>query len=316
MIWGPMAVKHSNQGSEFPVNSKPVAPVWLVGWPLTIPSAGLAMVAALLAVPHATEPHMVPQPVIHVRELNVEFDALERQASVARSHPLPYAIREVGEAYRRLGRIQFEGPQLLDDGRGFSWQALVRSARTRSGDAALLSLRAVEVQLFVNSLEAWEKSGKVPDDLAELGGDFVNLAQRNHWWESGRLAMSHEERWAIGLLRWTTLAGLLMTEPFRLSRNLELLELRFFFANAKRMGSAPELQQRILNRYSELEPDYPIEYARGVIAAQQSQFELAAAGFTRQLQAHPDGNYVTRARNHLIWVTAQMQTLETGIEAR
>jgi len=316
MIWGRMAVKHSSQGSEFPVNRKPVAPVWLVGWPLTIPSAGLALVAAVLAVPHATEPHMVPQPVIHVRELNAELDNLERQASIARSHPLPFAVREVGEAYRRFGRIQFEGPQLLDDARGLGWQALVRSARASSGDAALLALRAVEVQIFVSSLETWEKSHQVPDDLAELGGDFVNVAKKYHFWQGGRLAMSREERWAIGLLRWTTLAGLLVTEPFRLSRNLEVLELRLFFAHAKLVSSAPELLQRILNRYSELEPDYPLEYSRGVLAAQQNQFALAAASFTRQLQAHPDGNFVTRARNHLIWVTAQMQTLETGVEAR
>lgn len=316
MIWGRMAVKHSNRGSEITGNPNPEVPVWLIGWPLAIPSAGIAVVAALLAVPRATEPRTVPQPAVHVRELNDELDELERLASVAREQPLPFTIREVGEAYRRLGRAQFEGPQLLDDASATGWQALVRHAHTNMGDTSLLTLRAVQVQLFVRSLSSWEKTRKVPDDLAELGGDFVGLAQKNQWWVDGHLHMSFAQRWAMGLLRWTTLSGLLKAQPFRLPRNLEIVEMRFFFSQLQQGASAPELQQRILTRYSELEPDYPLEYARGVLAARQGQFELAAANFSRQLQTHPDGSYATVARNHLIWATAQLRALENGARAR
>jgi hypothetical protein len=317
MIWGRMAVKRSNQGSEKPGNHGQGTPVWLSGWPLAIPSVGIALVAALLAVPHSTKPRMVPTPVVHRRALNAEFDELSRRSHAARTRPLSFAVREVGEAYRRLGRTQFDGPVLLDDTLALGWQRLVRSARRNAGDEPLLALRAVQVEMFVKSLDLWEATGKVPDDLAELGGDFAQLAQGNQWWKSGHLDISREARWALGLLRWTTLAGLLQTRPYRLSRELEVIELRFFFSHANTEGSSPpELRQRILTRYSDLDPDYPIDYARGVLAAQSSQFDLAAVLFARQLQAHPEGSYATRARNHLIWATQQMHSLDEDVAQR
>jgi len=316
MIWGRMAVKHSNQGRENPGNRRQATPVWLRGWPLAIPSVGVAVLAASLAVPRATKPRTVPAPVLHVRDLSAEFSQLEQLAAAARSHPLPFAIRELGESYRRLGRTQFYGPQALDDSQALGWQSLIRATRTRFGDGPLLTLRAAQVQMFVESLKVWEETGRVPDDLAELGGDFTRLADKHQWHKSGHLQMQHEERWALGLLRWTTLAGLLKTQPYRLSRDMELVELRFFFAQNQREGAGIDLRQRILQRYSELEPEYPLEYAEGVLAAEAGQFDAAAAHFSRQLQAHPTGSYVTRARNHLIWVTQQLHMLDGDGDAQ
>src|SRR5512140_2031941 len=99
MIWGRTAVKHSNQVSEIPGDRQQSTPGWLSGWPLAIPSVGVAAIAALLAVPRSTRPVTVPQPVVHLRALNAEFDELERRSRDARSHQLAFAIREVGEAY-------------------------------------------------------------------------------------------------------------------------------------------------------------------------------------------------------------------------
>jgi len=312
MISGRVAVKHSNLDYENPGKRQREAPVWLRGWPLAIPSVGVALVAAVLAIPRSTKPSMVPQPLVHVWELNGELDQLKSEARSARSQPLSFAIREVGEAYRRFGRTQFDGPQLLDDTQAWRLRQLVQSALKQSGDAQLLALRAVQVQMFVASLSDWDKGGTVPADLAELGGDFVALARRNLWRSKEHLEMLPEERWALGLLRWTTLTGLLGVPAFRLPRNLEVVQLRFFFTHPQSEESAPALRQRILKRYSELEPDYPAEYAKGVLAAQTGQFELAAACFSRQLEAHPQGNYVVRTRNHLIWAAAQVRALGSG----
>jgi len=316
MISGRMAVKHSNQGSEIPGNHEPGTPRWLRGWPLAIPSVGIAALAALLGVPRPTKPSTVPEPAIHVRDLNAELRDLDARARRAKAQPLPFTIREVGEAYRRLGRIQFHGAGPLDDAQATRWRSLIHAARTRLGDEPLLTLRAVQVELFVEALVAWERTGNVSDELVELGGDFIPLAQRHNWWKKGALRVSGEERWALGILRWTTLAGLLKTPPYPLSRDMEVLELRFFFGEACRDHSATDLARRIIERYAELEPDYPIEYASGVLAAERSQFEGAAAHFMRQLQAHPNGVYVTRARNHLIWATQQQHALERDVETR
>jgi hypothetical protein len=268
------------------------------------------MVAALLAVPRATKPGAVPQPVVHRRALDVTLSQLARRAESARTQPLPFAVREVGEAYRRLGRTQYEGPQPLDDSQALGWQQLVRAARGRSGDANLLTLRAVQAQLLVSAFERWETTGEVSDDLAELGGDFVRLAQQNHWWFSHQLKVSYDERWALALLRWTSLAGFTQLAPYRLDRELEIVELRFFFRHLTQDASQFRICQRIVQRYAELDPSYPVDYARGVLFAEAGQYDPAAAHFTRHLQNHPQGDWAIRARNHLIWVTQQLHNHE------
>ena len=316
MIWGRSPVKHSNGDIENPGHGRRKAPVWLSGWTLAIPSAGVAIVAALLAVPRATKPVTVPQPVIHQRALGTVLSQLERRADIVRTKPLSFAVREVGEAYRRLGRTQYEGPQPLDDAQALGWQRLIRGVRSRAGDDSLLTLRAVQAKLLVNALDRWETTGKVPDDLVELGGDFVRLARTNHWYNADHLNMSLSERWALAMLRWTSLAGLSRVQPFVLSRELDIVQLRFFYSHASPDGSWLRAKQGIVLRYAELEPEYPVEYARGILFAEAGQMDFAAASFTRHLQLHPDGHYATRARNFLIWTAQQIRAHEDDDVAR
>ena len=316
MIWGRRAVKHSEGNIENPGHRQPGAPVWLRGWTLAIPSVGIAMVAALLAVPRATKPSTVPQPIVHQRALCTTLRQLARRSDSARARPLSFAVREVGEAYRRLGRAQYEGPVPLDDSQAEGWRRIIRGVRAKSGDEALLTLRAVQTEMFVNALELWESTGKVPDDLVELGGDFVRLARTNGWWTADHLNILAQERWALGLLRWTSLAGFLQLEPYRLSREIEIVELRFFYAHLNPDGPRLQTRQKILRRYSEIDPNYPIDYARGVLFAEEGQYDYAAASFTRHLQAHPQGDYAIRARNHLIWVMQQVGHAEDDVVQR
>lgn len=316
MIWDPMAVKHSSGNIENPGHRQRAAPVWLRGWTLAIPSVGVAMVAALLAVPRATKPVTVPQPVVHRRALDAALRQLAHRAESARARPLSFAVREVGEAYRRLGRTQYEGPQPLDDSQAQGWQRIARLARSQSGDEALLTLRAVQAEMFVKALGLWEFTGKVSDDLVELGGDFVRLAQNNHWWIAGHLSISEDERWTLALLRWTSLAGFTQLQPYRLDRELEIVELRFFYAHLNLDSSRFRTRQKIIQRYAVLDPNYPVDYARGVLFAQEGQYDFAATSFTRHLQAHPQGDYAIRARNHLIWTMQQVGNLEDDVAPR
>lgn len=274
------------------------------------------MVAALLAVPRATKPSSVPQPIIHRHAVDAALSQLMHRSEMARSEPLPFAVREVGEAYRRLGRTQYEGPQPLDDSQAQGFQQLTRRVRVRAGDEPLLTLRAVQAQMLVEALELWEKTGKVSDDLIELGGDFVRLTRNRKWWIGDRLDMTSDERWALALLRWTSLAGFMHLPPYQLDREFEIVELRFFFSHAPPDGESMLAQKRIVQRYGELDPNYPIDYARGVLFARAGQYDHSAASFTRHLEAHPQGNWALRARNHLIWVTQQLHSLEGDDTAR
>lgn len=310
MIWGPAPVKHSNRNSQNPGQRLQLAPVWLRGWTLAIPSVGIALVAATLSVPRGTKPETVPQPVVHRRALDATLSQLARRSDTARAQPLPFAVREVGEAYRRLGRTQYEGPQPLDESQERGWQRLIRSVRPKVGDDPLMTLRAVQADMFVTALGMWEATGKVSDELVELGGDFVRLARFNHWWVTGHLNISNDERWALALLRWTSLAGLIQREPYRLDRELEVVQLRFFYSHPSSEAAQLRTNQKIVERYSELDPNYPLDYSRGVLFAEAGQYDFAAASFMRHLQAHPQGPYAIRARNHLIWSTEQVRNLE------
>ena len=316
MIWGRSPVKRSNPDVENTGQRRTAPAVWLSGWTLAIPSVGIAVVAALLAVPRATKPVTVPQPVIHRLALDAAEASLERRAARARAQPLPFAVREVGEAYRRLGRTQYEGLQPLDDTQAIGWQHLVRGVRTSSGDDTVLTLRAVQSQLLVSAIDLWESTGKVSDELVELGGDFVRLARSNRWWQADHLNMSHDERWALAMLRWTSLAGLSHIEAFRLDANLEVVELRFFYSHLAHDAAWQKTSQKIVQRYAELDSSYPVDFARGVLFAEAGQFDSAAASFTRHLQSHPDGAYATRARNHLLWTVEQAKSLEVDDATR
>jgi aryl carrier-like protein len=242
--------------------------------------------------------------------LDATLRQLAHRSDAAHARPLPFAVREVGEAYRRLGRTQYEGPQPLDDSQALGWQRLVRSVRPKVGDDALLTLRAVQSDMFVTELGLWETTGKVSDELIELGGDFVRLARLNQWWTKGHLNMSHDERWALALLRWTSLAGLVQREPYRLDRELEVVELRFLFSHPTPDTAQLRMRQKIVERYSQLDQDYPLDYSKGVLFAEAGQYDFAAASFMRHLQAHPQGQYAIRARNHLIWSSEQVRNLE------
>lgn len=310
MIWGRAPVKHSNRNSQNPGQRRHVAPVWLRGWTLAIPSVGIALVAALLAVPRATKPETVPQLVVHRHALDATLSQLAHRSDAARTQPLPFAVREVGEAYRRLGRTQYEGPQPLDDSQAQGWQRLIRSVRPKVGDDPLITLRAVQADMFVTALGTWETTGKVSDELVELGGDFVRLARLNHWWIAGHLNISHDERWALALLRWTSLAGFIQLQPYRLDRELEVVQLRFFYSHPSSDVAQLRTRQKIVERYSDLDPNYPLDYSRGVLFAEAGQYDFAAASFMRHLEAHPQGQYAIRARNHLIWSTEQVRDLD------
>src|SRR5512141_1886374 len=97
MIVGRASVKHSNgANAKRPRAGHTVAAWlrrharqprtgWLDGWALILPSAGLALVAAIIAVPRATEPRWVPEPVSQPRHLTAELEDTARLARQVQS---------------------------------------------------------------------------------------------------------------------------------------------------------------------------------------------------------------------------------------
>jgi len=275
-------------------------PGWLEGWALIVPSVGLAVIAAAIAVPRATAPKWVPQPLVHPGQLSAELQRTAGLAARARAHPLPYDVRELGELYRRLGRTQYESVLPVAGFELRAWQDRLRTVHSALGSAPVLQLRALQCELLVLALRRWQMTGLADDDLIELGGDIATVARASRW------SLTDAERWALALKRWTMLAGLAKHHDFAAPRDLELTQLHFFYVHPEGSGEPLDVRTRILKRYGMIDPTYPVDYALGVLLALNGRPDTAVTYFARHLEEHPDGAFLLRARNHLIWAARQL----------
>src|SRR6185503_2149096 len=99
------------------------------------------------------------------------------------------------------------------------------------------------------------------------------------------------ERRVLFTLRWAELAGLRETLPFsptldewRVYYRLLLLHPQSapgVAADRTRLGYAAALSRK--------DPEYPAEFARGVLAFRSGDLASAAGAFRRQLATHPGG---------------------------
>jgi hypothetical protein len=308
MRFGPYPVKESPKQAE----TQAICPRWLEGWALVFPSVGIAVLGAWLALPQATVPDYLPQPVVSRSELTTARRQLLAEADGARKQPLPYEVRSVGEVYRQLGRLEHGGQPISIDRRN-RFRDLVRSARNKIGDSALRQLRSIEAQLFVLALADWEPSGIESQELIELGGDFIAVASDLGWLAAGSksaagaepvrgprgLGLDDDERRALFLTRWNDLAGTSEEESMRLATVWQLLALR-----ARLKLPLSRLEQRdlgLVHRVKTLLPDYPDRLSEGLIYLRIGKRTEAIDALQSHLQLHPDGPYTLRARNHLVF---------------
>jgi hypothetical protein len=217
--------------------------------------------------------------------------------------PLPFAVRELGEVYRRLGRSQHELAQLLVGPQLQSWRDMLRTVEAHVGTRPILQLRALQCALLTAAIRQWQVTGEISEDLIELGGDLPSVIK------TSRESLTEAERWALALKRWTSLAGLTKNLEFQPSREIELTQLRFFYHHPPDADDTFDARVRILNRYGQLDPAYPSNYALGVLMAQSGRIGAAASFFAKQLELHPDGPFALRARNHLIWAAHRLNVV-------
>jgi len=138
---------------------------------------GLAALAAALSAPRATEPELLPLPVVDravLRRVHAKSDVLAREA---RAKGLTYDVRAVGDAFRRAGAATVEGKGAPQNVVGEVTHA-VRLARQKGNDRALVALLALQTELFIEATSAFEKSGRPSLELTELGGDFLAVAKQ------------------------------------------------------------------------------------------------------------------------------------------
>jgi hypothetical protein len=237
-------------------------------------------------------------PQVDQRELDAEADVDRRRLAQVRDSPLSFDVRSIGEAIRKYGasvsKKDVDGAVgALREARGITEQY-----RAQSGDDALLVLRAVQTQLFLNALERFEASGKPDQELIELAERFADKATESGWVRpDGNLVATPHERRVMFQIRWAELLDLRKEPAFAPTAN----QLRAYYAFAlahPEKGASTENAIAVVTAIERVDLAYPGLFARGVLFYRAGRYDLAEQAFRGHLLKHP-GDMRLRAQNHL-----------------
>lgn len=307
------------------------------GWQAGLLAVAIAGTAAVLGVPRPVPPGDLPEPAVAEGALDDILRADEARARsvtppgeprtwLARlregreARTLDHDVRALGDAVRAFGRAESDADE-----------AALEKARRAAVDAAgaaiarapedVLVLRAYQVHAFAAGMRQLERTGEASPDLVELAGTFPRAAEMYGWYDRGarRLRVDEPALRAMYKKRWNEVTGL-TGAAFALALDEERALLRFLLAHpavprrAPPPGAGPDAarahalamtvlaNEKRLSKIRDLariDPGYPAAFAEGVVLFRLGRFEQAAIAFERHLEAHPDGPWTLRARNHL-----------------
>ncbi len=269
----------------------------------------LAWSTALLVVPRAVPPTDVPEAMVARSELTV-LRAREGELTARARASLPPAVRALGSAVRAVGRAEsrHDAPAV---GAAQNAVASARASISTGMLEDLRALRAYQTSAFVAALHAWEETGASSDDLLELGGGLVEvLVSRCEPGPTRRIAMDDDEIAVAFRKRWIKVAGVSegpLALPLALAEERLLFDVAVRHAGAlSRHGADARSEQalsaqallRRIDTHARIDPDYPSDYARGVVFYRAGQFARAVQAFNRHLERHGDGPLARRAQGH------------------
>jgi hypothetical protein len=297
----------------------------LEGWEVGIVAVTIALVGTLLSIPLPVAPRDVPVPLPDGKTLSAIL-AQENAAATAIARALEqerdrtsgtselYDLRAFGQEFRAYGAAEASGDTY----------AVVRArhklieavARARGvGDDKLVALRAYQQQLFLTELRKWENSAVISEELAGLGGAFLDLVRQSGWLVGPNIAMTDvvrgvffKRRWnqvtavagpayAISLDEHRVFYGFLLTHPY--------VEGRPGLDAKQACRVADQWRLRKIEEFARIDAAYPYVLARGVLFYRLGRYPDAAQAFRDYLGAAEDGRYVLRARNYLAMATAR-----------
>jgi hypothetical protein len=284
------------------VSSRPVATDWrrhLEGWPIGVWVVLVCGLTALLAVPRAVTPELLPPPLIDRLEQRRER-ALEASRVDRARHGLPLEVRSIGEALRRYGRAAFAERELLPQ--------LTRQLRRLAAEALahgeveqLLELRAVQAGLLAQALEG--HPAEPPPEAIELAGGLLDTGFARGWFAAPPDGADDGELGTLFRVYWGSTLGLDAHHPFAPSLNEWRVYYRFMLERP--IPQAPERDADLRRKLeyvaalSQHDQDYPQGLARGILLYQRGAPAESAAELRAHLERFPDGPWALRARNYL-----------------
>jgi hypothetical protein len=283
------------------------------GWQLAIAALGTALGGVALALPRPVAPRELPLPSVDRVELG-ESEARARElVRSAETRPLPFLVRAAGEAFRRFGKAEADHDESEGQAQASDFALRVAEARKQYGDVAVLTLRAVQADLFSHAL----RDGNARD-LEELGGGA--FAERSPTRELSRATLRDDELRSLFTMRWTRLSGTLSSRPFAPSLNEWRLYYRTLLTHVELASagraSDPVTDAMTLARCIEAlvkhDPDYPRLLALGIVEYWKGRHDAAEALIAAHLEAQRAGPWRLRAQGYLVAARRRIP----GAEAR
>jgi hypothetical protein len=293
---------------------------------LALIPVGVAVLFGVLLLPRRSPAGDVPLPMADARALARAVAADHELAVSGRRDPLPGPVRALGSAIRTYHTLEAaQSLEALGPAR-HAVEAAFAEARA-SGDDALLRLRAIQLEGFLDELRAFESTGVESQELEALAGGFVPSLTAAGWCEGHRLVPLEPALRTMFKQMWNAfldlegkpafeptldeqraLYALYLSSPHPSPRMRAAIDAaRRGAHDAKTCEGVREaergaIEQWRIERIARLEaidPTYPAAFARGVASFRRADYLAASAAFRVWLTAHPDGPLSLRARAFL-----------------
>jgi hypothetical protein len=295
-------------------------------WLALIP-IGAALALGLLLLPRHAPPDSVPLPIIDAHALARTVAGDHDLAQQARKQPLPGAVRALGSAVREFHSLEASDTsenQLLEARRKAS-DAL--AGALSEGDTAVLGLRAIQLEGFLEEVRRFEATGEQSPELVALAGGFVRAMISEGWCTGHSLAAPESALRTLYKRMWNALLGLEARPGFAPTVDETRALYAFYLSrphvargmraalDAARRGARDERQCAAIaeaarqgveawqldhvKSLAALDPEYPGDYALGIASYRHGDYMASAAAFRRWLEAHPDGPLALRAQTFL-----------------
>jgi hypothetical protein len=165
----------------------------------------------------------------------------------------------------------------------------------------------VQARLFLRAVREHSFQGKASDELAALGGDFVERAAHNGWIVSSAWRGSEGELQALFVMRWLELTRLRGQPELRPSLPQLRRYYRFLLLYPERgRGVDPprieraQLRLRYVEALAQRDRDYPADLARGSLLGELGMTSPSAQALTAHLARGTGAEWTLRARNYLL----------------
>jgi hypothetical protein len=302
---------------------------------LALIPVGVALLFGVLLLPRRAPPGDVPLPVADAKALARSAAIDDELAASARREPptpggpggpLPGPVRALGSALRQYHTLEVSR-SLAELGAARHDVEVAFGEARASGDDALLRLRAVQLEGFLDEVRRFESTGVESEELEALAGNFVASLTAAGWREEGRIVPRDAALRTMFKQMWNTLLGVEGQPAFEPTLDEERALYALYLStphptpkmraaiDAARRGAhetktcegvreaeRAAVEQWRLERIARLEaidPSYPAAYARGIASFRLGDYAGATVAFRGWLMAHPEGPYALRARAFL-----------------